>query len=459
MLLHKMLFAVLITVKLPGKATAAATLAPAADSSLNVKLAPAADSSLKGMEDLFKEHEAKNFAKADALMEQGKELLRRVAALTAGKETQAEASLAGAVSGVATLKKTADKTDGKTADKAVGKDADKTASETAGAEDAEKSALKAENAALKAQLDGEPPADKGEQAGVATNVSLAARLIPEKIPAPRDEKLEGNITNLMTSNPKEMNEDPPPAVGELCDKCKIENLCAGQLNAQPGTPTCLPDVCNTVCMCRYGLPEPIPPPPYQIAILPPPLPVWTRDETKTFCSCVSTGSASCTTPLCSDAIQQVTDRMQCYALFPDQTGHLPYPEDGQWPPEPPVPKPSANPVGETWLLSNEGESCTARCQRAGSFCSTKRLREVGTAAGIQAAATAAGKTCKKTIGWAYNSNPGICTNSKCCGDGTCKDWCAYGRSGRITVTCDTVSAHYSRLCACDAKPTPTAGRS
>merc|ERR1719454_1141180 len=144
--------------------------------------------------------------------------------------------------------------------------------------------------------------------------------------------LARNHTLLDTRQPAEV---PGP-----CDKCKIENLCAGQLNAKAGTPTCLPNVCNTVCMCRQGLPEPVPQPPYQIAILPPPLPIWSREETLTFCSCASTGSASCTTELCSSKIQEVTDRMQCYALFLDNSGQLPYPEDGEWPPNPPVPKPA-----------------------------------------------------------------------------------------------------------------------
>merc|ERR1719408_1065568 len=109
-----------------------------------------------------------------------------------------------------------------------------------------------------------------------------------------------------------------PHVPGPCEKCKIENLCAGQMNPEPGTPECMPVVCKAVCECRQGLPEPPKAPP--IAILPPPPPVWTKDQTVKFCACVGVRMVDCSTQHCRDKIAQVMEIVQCENNTPNAAG-------------------------------------------------------------------------------------------------------------------------------------------
>ena len=130
-------------------------------------------------------------------------------------------------------------------------------------------------------------------------------------------------------------------------------------------------------------------------------------------------------------------------------------------PPPPVPRP---PVGiyTSWLLSDEGESCTARCARSGAMCNLEKLLAVSSATDIKIAASDAGEDCRGGyVGWAYASNPGVCTHGGCCGDsdgdglGDCEQICAYGTYG-VSRTCEASSAHYSRLCPCATVLSPSA---
>merc|ERR1712187_492438 len=78
------------------------------------------------------------------------------------------------------------------------------------------------------------------------------------------------------------------------------------------------------------------------------------------------------------------------------------------------------------------------------------LAGVDTDAKVLDVAEKAGARCSSkagaTVGWAYDSNPGICTNPKCCGNGHCTGVCAFGKTeGR---TCDSKGGHYSRICPC-----------
>ena len=130
-------------------------------------------------------------------------------------------------------------------------------------------------------------------------------------------------------------------------------------------------------------------------------------------------------------------------------------------PPPPVPRPPIVDRAISWLLSNEGESCTARCARSASSCDLATLLEVDTASEIKDAAMAAGEDCPGgDVGWSYASNPGICTHGGCCGDedrdgrGDCEGICAFGGYG-VTRTCAATSAHYSRICPCATVLSPS----
>merc|ERR1740122_23025 len=102
-------------------------------------------------------------------------------------------------------------------------------------------------------------------------------------------------------------------------------------------------------------------------------------------------------------------------------------------------------------LGVEGASCSQVCGSFSLTCSDKDFANSNfwTSSGIMTMARNAGHACKKTIGWAYSSNPGVCVNARCCGNGACTGWCAYGKKG--STTCGTpASGHYARLCPCSA---------
>merc|ERR1711994_297518 len=86
------------------------------------------------------------------------------------------------------------------------------------------------------------------------------------------------------------------------------------------------------------------------------------------------------------------------------------------------------------------------CSAEGKQCDQSALGSVRTAADVQRVARLASYLCSSTRGWAYPNNPGICTNSRCCLDGSCTGACAYGR---ISSSCSgSPVGHYSRLCPC-----------
>ena len=135
-------------------------------------------------------------------------------------------------------------------------------------------------------------------------------------------------------------------------------------------------------------------------------------------------------------------------------------------PPPPVPRPPVT-TSPSWLISNEGESCTARCLRSGATCDLALLLSVDTSSEIKDVALLAGVSdtingvcIGGDVGWAYASNPGMCTHGRCCGDanhdgiGDCEGICAYGSYG-VTRTCEATNSDYSRFCPCALEVSPS----
>jgi len=104
-----------------------------------------------------------------------------------------------------------------------------------------------------------------------------------------------------------------------------------------------------------------------------------------------------------------------------------------------------------WVLGKEGQDCTTVCSALGKSCDEAALAAVDTAAEVKRVADAASYACSSTVAWAYDNNPGICTNRECCLDGSCTGACAYGTTGKRTCA-GRPSGHYSRLCPCSARP-------
>lgn len=103
-------------------------------------------------------------------------------------------------------------------------------------------------------------------------------------------------------------------------------------------------------------------------------------------------------------------------------------------------------AADQWVLGAEGQPCSTVCQSIGKVCNHRALQSGVTAAEVAALGTLVSYTCANTIGWAYDSNPGICTNPRCCLTGSCTGWCAHGDTG--ARSCAATSGHYSRLCPC-----------
>merc|ERR1712026_444747 len=82
-----------------------------------------------------------------------------------------------------------------------------------------------------------------------------------------------------------------------------------------------------------------------------------------------------------------------------------------------------------WTLAEEGLDCTRACRVVNKQCHQGALSKVRTSADIRRVASLASYNCTMTVGWAYRNNPGVCTNSKCCLDGSCTGACAYGHIG------------------------------
>jgi len=100
-----------------------------------------------------------------------------------------------------------------------------------------------------------------------------------------------------------------------------------------------------------------------------------------------------------------------------------------------------------WTLGGEGLDCTRVCRAKGKDCDEEALKRVRTAADIRRVANWASYSCTSAVGWAYPNNPGICTNSRCCLDGSCTGACAYGRHA-VSKCSGAATGHYSRLCPC-----------
>jgi len=99
-----------------------------------------------------------------------------------------------------------------------------------------------------------------------------------------------------------------------------------------------------------------------------------------------------------------------------------------------------------WVLGAQGQSCTTVCQALGKQCDSQALQSGVTATEITSIGALVSYTCANTVGWAYHSNPGICTDPRCCNDGSCIGWCAYGNTG--VRSCAATNSHYSRFCPC-----------
>jgi len=108
----------------------------------------------------------------------------------------------------------------------------------------------------------------------------------------------------------------------------------------------------------------------------------------------------------------------------------------------------------SWILAKAGQSCSQACADVKSTCDASALSGVSSGRTVMDAATKAGKTCKRTIGWGYSFSPSICTSPRCCGNGACTGWCTYGNNGKRSCNKRTWG-HHSRLCPCKAKATTT----
>jgi len=109
-----------------------------------------------------------------------------------------------------------------------------------------------------------------------------------------------------------------------------------------------------------------------------------------------------------------------------------------------------------WTLGGQGLSCTVACNVKGQSCDESALQSVESEEAIMDVASKAGVKCESkngpAVGWAYDSNPGICTDPECCGDGSCTGICAFGKTGKERTCTDAGVGHYSRLCPCVQGP-------
>merc|ERR1719162_2652376 len=84
----------------------------------------------------------------------------------------------------------------------------------------------------------------------------------------------------------------------------------------------------------------------------------------------------------------------------------------------------------TMVVGEEGASCSDACHAIGATCDGATLARF--AAGefsvdeLHHLAMEAGHECTEDKSWAYPSTPSVCTNSACCGDGSCTGICAFG---------------------------------
>jgi len=108
--------------------------------------------------------------------------------------------------------------------------------------------------------------------------------------------------------------------------------------------------------------------------------------------------------------------------------------------------PASRFAADQWVLGAQGQSCDRVCHSLDKVCSSQALQSGVSAAGITSLGAQVSYTCADTVGWAYDTNPGICTDPRCCRDGSCIGWCAWGNSG--TRSCSATHGHYSRLCPC-----------
>jgi len=108
--------------------------------------------------------------------------------------------------------------------------------------------------------------------------------------------------------------------------------------------------------------------------------------------------------------------------------------------------PASRFAADRWVLGAQGQSCDRVCHSLGKVCHSQALQSGVTATEITRLGALASYTCAHTVGWPYDSNPGICTDPRCCRDGSCIGWCAWGNTG--ARSCSATTAHYSRLCPC-----------
>jgi hypothetical protein len=111
-----------------------------------------------------------------------------------------------------------------------------------------------------------------------------------------------------------------------------------------------------------------------------------------------------------------------------------------------------------WVLGKQNDDCVNTCNAVGKTCNQQVLMTITKGSEIIDVARQVGKTCQSnylaTIGWAYETNPGICTNPACCVAGNpnakeedkCQGICAFGLNPKRN--CDARSPAYSRLCPC-----------
>jgi len=103
-------------------------------------------------------------------------------------------------------------------------------------------------------------------------------------------------------------------------------------------------------------------------------------------------------------------------------------------------------TADRWVLGAQGQSCDRVCHSLGKVCNPQALQSGLTATEITSLGAQVSYSCANTVGWAYDSNPGVCTDPRCCLDGSCTGWCAWGNTG--ARSCSATNGHYSRICPC-----------
>jgi len=101
---------------------------------------------------------------------------------------------------------------------------------------------------------------------------------------------------------------------------------------------------------------------------------------------------------------------------------------------------------DQWVLGAQGQSCDTVCQSLDKVCHPFSLTRGATPTEIISLAAKVSYTCANTRAWSYSPNPSICTDPRCCTDGSCIGWCYYGNT--VARRCSAGEPHKARICPC-----------